>query len=106
MFTDYLVLKSAVPQKYASEIERRLFFVSDDIIDFRLIEHADGIAAIEVVTAQQVETHTLADKIHTLIDTEILRQRSDPHQSHLALRTATPVSHRDVRAPPGAWHRF
>lgn len=78
MFTDYLVLKTAVPKQYASEIERRLFFVSDDIVDFRLIEHADCIAAIEVVTAQQVETRTLADKIHTLIDTEILRQRSSP----------------------------
>lgn len=78
MFTDYLVLNTTVPKKYANEIERRLFFVCDDIVDFRLIEHDDRIAAIEVTTARRIETGRLAEKITTLIDTDILRQRSIP----------------------------
>ena len=76
--TEYVVLNTAVPNKYADEIERRLFFVSDDIIDFRLITHADRIAAIEVTTARDVGPGTLAEKIATLIDTDILRQRPVP----------------------------
>jgi seryl-tRNA synthetase len=78
MLTEYVVLNTAVPNKYADEIERRLFFVSDDIVDFRLITHADRIAAIEVTTARDVGPGTLAKKIATLIDTDILRQRPVP----------------------------
>jgi seryl-tRNA synthetase len=78
MLTQCVVLKTAVPKKYAGEIERRLFFVSDDIVDFRLIAPDEHIAAIEVTTAREVGPGTLADKIATLIDTDILRQRSVP----------------------------
>ena len=78
MPTEYVVLNTAVPNKYAGEIERRLFFVSDDIVDFQLITQADRIAAIEVTTARDVGPGTLAGKIATLIDTDILRQRPVP----------------------------
>jgi seryl-tRNA synthetase len=78
MPTEYVVLNTAVPNKYADEIARRLFFVSDEIVDFQLIRQADRIAAIEMTTARDVGPGTLAEKIATLIDTDILRQRPVP----------------------------
>jgi len=72
-------LERAVPLKLASELKKRLFYVSNEITDFRLIEVAQGIGSIEVTSAtDRLELAALAAKINGVVKTDILKQKVFP----------------------------
>ncbi len=75
MFTERLVLNRVLPSEYATELQRRLFFVSADIVDFTLIDDGNRIAAIDVTTAQPIPANALAEKVDFLITNDIIKQR-------------------------------
>ncbi len=75
MFTERLVLNKNVPSEYSSELQRRLFFVSADIVDFKLIGDTSKIQAIEVTSARPIEAGALSEKIHFMLANDIINQR-------------------------------
>ena len=72
-------LERTVPLKLASELKKRLFYVSNEITDFRLIEGEQGIGSIEVTSAaDSVAFSALAAKINGVVKTDILTQTVFP----------------------------
>lgn len=72
-------LERAVPIKLASELQKRLFYVSNEISDFQLVEAEHGISSIDVVSnSGQVEIAALSAKLNEVIKTDILKQKVFP----------------------------
>jgi len=72
-------LERAVPLKLASELQKRLFYVSNEISDFRLVETAQGISGIEVISnTEQIEVAALSAKLNEVIQRDILKQKVFP----------------------------
>ncbi|MCX6048533.1 MAG: hypothetical protein NT075_25800 [Chloroflexi bacterium] len=69
-------LERAVPLKLASELKKRLFYVSNEITDFTLIEGEQGIESIDVTSApDHLAVAALAAKINGVVKTDILKQK-------------------------------
>ena len=67
-----------MPTAFADELAKRLFYISDEISDFRLIEENGLVQSIEVMCATDNEPRQLSDKINYVIETDILRQKAIP----------------------------
>jgi seryl-tRNA synthetase len=67
-----------VPTAFADELAKRLFYISDEISDFRLIEVNGLVQSIEVMCATDNEPRQLSDKINYVIEIDILRQKAIP----------------------------
>lgn len=75
MFAERVVLSQPLSEAYAQELERRIFFVSDQIVDFSLIKHEGLIREIEVSTSKQMGSEELAAKINYLVANDVTSQR-------------------------------
>lgn len=83
MPTITIPLNKSVPLGLGSELEKRLFFVSSEILDFALIERNDRIEALEITTTHGYAGNgrstngnlDLADKINHLVESDILKQK-------------------------------
>lgn len=79
MPTVYIPLEKTVPIKLASELKKRIFYVSNEITDFRLIEIDRRIGGIEVTSAtKELGESLLSAKINELVKSDILKQKSFP----------------------------
>ena len=79
MRTVYIPLIKSVPIKLASELKKRLFYVSNEISDFRLIEVDRRIGGIEVTSATDgLDIPALSAKINELVKSDILKQKTFP----------------------------
>ena len=74
MPTITIPLHKTLPLGLGPELQKRLFFVSSEILDFALIEQNQRIQALTITTAGD-GNHGLAEKIHELIETDLLRQK-------------------------------
>ena len=75
MFAERVVLSQPLSEAYAQELERRIFFVSDQIVDFSLIRHDGLIREIEISTSKQIASEELAAKINYLVANDVINQR-------------------------------
>jgi seryl-tRNA synthetase len=75
---EYVPLSVPVPAKFAQELRKRLFYVSDAIVDFALLEEDDMVRGIEVACAGRPDPRALGDKIDRIVATDILRQKEIP----------------------------
>ncbi len=78
MQTVYLPLHESVPIALSSELEKRIFFISNDIVDFKLIETHSLIQGIEVTHTLDDKWQQLSEKINDVVLKEILRQKYIP----------------------------
>ncbi len=78
MPTHTIPLQHAVPLNLAPELKKRLFFVSSEISDFKLIEHDNKIQSVEVFATGDNGQQALATKINDLIESDILKQKVFP----------------------------
>ena len=78
MKTDKVDLDSPIKKDYADELERRLFFISQDILDFKVIVHNDLIYGIEVTIPQEADVKKLAEKVNYIVLNEITTQKILP----------------------------
>ncbi len=76
--TVYIPLKVPVPATFSQELGKRLFYVSDEIKDFKLIGNDALIQGVEVSLSGENGTGTLAEKIDYIVTTDILRQKEIP----------------------------
>ncbi|MEE1742656.1 hypothetical protein PUR49_39935 [Streptomyces sp. BE147] len=92
MRTHQLRLDSPLPLSHGDELAKRIYYASSDIESFRLIEKEQCVVAVEVTTADEVETVDLARKVNLINDRDVLPQRithtervwSSPHSERFA----------------------
>jgi seryl-tRNA synthetase len=75
-----VTLRSPVAGSYASEIERRLFYVSAGITGFRLVERDGQIHEVVVATDAPADADGLAAKLAHVIETDVLTHRPMPRK--------------------------
>ena len=78
MPTHLIPLRNAVPLALASELQKRLYFASSEIVDFNLIERDQQIQSVEIVANGDNGRHELAAKINALVESDILKQKAFP----------------------------
>lgn len=74
----YIPLRAPVPTALSDELDKRLFYISDEIADFRLIEEGGLVQGIEVIRATDNELRQLCEKINAVVETDILRHKALP----------------------------
>jgi hypothetical protein len=67
-----------VPTAFADELAKRLFYISNEIADFRLIEENGLVQKIEIICSTDNAPRQLSDKINYVIETDILSQKAIP----------------------------
>jgi hypothetical protein len=78
MPTITISLNHAVPMSLATELEKRLFYISSEIIDFRLIERENRIQSLEISSTSDEGHQALSDKINDIVKSDILKQKAFP----------------------------
>ncbi len=76
--TVYIPLSEPVPAAFSQEIGKRLFFVSDEIQEFKLIEKDALVHGVELVLAGENAQQQLAEKIDYIVQTDILQRKEIP----------------------------
>ncbi|MEV6256982.1 hypothetical protein AB0L97_27400 [Nocardia sp. NPDC051911] len=74
----WIELHAPVPEAFAAEIERRLFFVSPDITGFELTVTDHVVLGVTLHSAHPLAHASLAEKINYVVDTEIRPMRAAP----------------------------
>jgi seryl-tRNA synthetase len=67
----HIELAAAVPVDLASEIERRLLFVSPDISGYTLVTDDAAVTGVVLRLGRPADAHELARKVNLVVDTEI-----------------------------------
>jgi len=80
MTVSRISLQQPLSKTYAEELERRLFFVSADILDFELVVEADQIQAVNVTTSGAINETQLADKVNFIVANDVATQKLLPHK--------------------------
>ena len=75
MFCHRVALRQPLNQEQSQELAKRLFFVSEQILGFELIEQDEQLVAIDITSAQPIAGDELAGKINTVVVTDIMDQR-------------------------------
>ncbi len=71
MFETRVALRAPLRRDQGVELERRLFFVSADILDFSLVQDDEGVHGIVVASAAPLNAEELAAKVHHVIESDI-----------------------------------
>lgn len=71
-------LRSMLPVAYEQEVERRIYFASSDIVDFRLVKRDGTIDEVIVRSAAAADQGAISEKINSLIDADVAAQRLIP----------------------------
>ncbi|RSM50881.1 hypothetical protein DMA12_01705 [Amycolatopsis balhimycina DSM 5908] len=69
-------LRNVVPAGKRAALEQRIFYASSAIEDYRLVEEAGDVIAVEVVTGPGADPAELARKVDLLICNDVLPQRT------------------------------
>lgn len=80
-FPMHIDLHTPVPHGLASEIERRLFFVSSQIRDFALVTDQGGVVGLTLFTEGPVDRDALTTKVNSMIDDDVRRLWVTPDKS-------------------------
>lgn len=64
-----------VPATHEAELARRVFFVSEAILDFTLVRFDGGVEAVEVGVEEGTDVGELADKLRFVVANDVLGQR-------------------------------
>ncbi|MBV9790649.1 MAG: hypothetical protein JOZ51_20820, partial [Chloroflexi bacterium] len=75
MFHHRVALDQPLSGEQSQELAKRLFFVSEQIIGFELVEQDQQLVAIEIASAQPIAADDLAEKINSIVATDIIDQR-------------------------------
>jgi seryl-tRNA synthetase len=93
-----VLLDPPVPAAQGEELSKRVFFVSDAILDFSLVRGGVGISAVDVTTRAGLDPDELARKLRLVVSNEVLPQR---------LREETPLwSRPPLREPAVVFERL
>lgn len=95
MHREQISLTTPLPVGRQHELRKRIFFVSDEIVDFELDIENGFIQAIDVTTSQPVESTELAAKIDRVIAADIIGQKTIP-QKVIWRSGATPSYQTDI----------
>jgi len=68
-------LDSPVPKAYGEEIEKRIFFVSSEILDFNLKIEDEHIHQVELVTQNSIDVASFTEKINFVVTNDVLTQK-------------------------------
>ena len=68
-------LRTPLSVEYHDELYRRVFFVSSEILEFKLLQNNENISAIEISHKNGLDIEQTADRINDLIDNEIAVQK-------------------------------
>src|SRR5262245_13789328 len=71
----YVPLTAPLDEAYGPELHRRLFFVSDAIGSFRVVQSDGKIRGVEISTPQPDCAAEIGRKIQFVVDSEVSRQR-------------------------------
>lgn len=100
MPTITISLNKTVPSGLGPELQKRLFFVSNEIHDFIFIERNEQIEALEITTTNGQSSNgdqSLADKINRLVESDILKQKV--FQSKVVWQADAAPNHGTIRGP-------
>ncbi|HEX6290017.1 MAG TPA: hypothetical protein VFZ66_12545 [Herpetosiphonaceae bacterium] len=75
MLRHRIALHQPLDREQCQELTKRLFFVSEQIVAFELIEHDEKLLAIDITCAQPIAAAELAEKINAVVATDIIDQR-------------------------------
>jgi seryl-tRNA synthetase len=75
MFRHRVALDQPLNHEQSQELARRLFFVSEQILAFDLIQQDGQVVAIDISSAQPPATAELAEKINRVVASDIIAQR-------------------------------
>lgn len=70
-----LALDRPVPDAQADALARRVFFVSDAIVDFALVRTGTTVTAVEVVLGEPTDVAELGRKLQFVVANDVLAQR-------------------------------
>lgn len=75
MFHHRVALRQPLSREQSQELARRLFFVSEQIAGFELIDQDQQLVAIDITSAQPIDAAELTEKINAVVATDIIDQR-------------------------------
>lgn len=75
MPTTSIVLDQPIPHYLAHELEKRIFFISDQILDYRLIIEQAQIRGVELTTATPAQPDELSRKVNYIVANDVINQR-------------------------------
>lgn len=78
MYSQYIPLTKPIDLKYLAELEKRLFYVSADIIDFEIKIQNEHILGVELTTAHLGNAAELTDKVNRVVDGDVAIQKVIP----------------------------
>jgi hypothetical protein len=74
MLKQQIPLTTPLQESYADELSKRIFFLSDAILDFALLRENDFIHAVDITTQSAVSSEELTRKLNFLVKNDILPQ--------------------------------
>jgi hypothetical protein len=75
MFLERVALQQPLRREQSQELAKRLFFVSEKIVDFTMIEQGNLVEAVEIASVQPLEAAALREKINYIVASDIIDQR-------------------------------
>lgn len=75
MFLERVALDQPLQREQSQELAKRLFFISEQIVNFEMIEQGELVQAIDITSAQPLEVKALSDKINYIVASDIISQR-------------------------------
>lgn len=78
MFTTRITLSVPVPVGHRDELERRIFFVSSDIVDFELVADDEWIREVVLTSRVEPAAEEMAAKLDFVVANDLLTQRPVP----------------------------
>jgi len=67
-------------EHHADDLRRHVYYVSEDIEEFRLIREGGGVAGVEISLADPGRAEEVADKVRRLVVDDIARRREMPNR--------------------------
>jgi seryl-tRNA synthetase len=101
MTTVTVPLDAPVPRVHADELARRVFFVSEAILDFALVG-GDDVTAVDLVVPDTADPAELARKLRLVVANDVLAQRPAVPHAVWSAATASPADVFDELTATGA----
>jgi hypothetical protein len=73
--THRITLSPSVPDSHADELARRVYFVSEDILDFSLVRSSGGVEAVDVVVPDGTAADGIARRLRSVAADDVLAHR-------------------------------
>jgi seryl-tRNA synthetase len=74
----HVELRPPIPLTLAEEVERRILFLSSDIVDFALVTSAAGVTGVTVYSTGPLDTAAVTRKVTTALDNDVRPQLATP----------------------------